>query len=182
MQYSSEIFIKVKNPKDWQKFSNTKLEEGFYENFFEEAMDEDEDTLYTFETSFDEDELIEIADFIKENFGKDAIFMAKTTNINIDPYYALVSYCGTEVHFCEIADMSEYEEYEEYEEYDDYEESDDDYEEDRDDIPKSPYDIADYTDCSEVLTLLNLMENSVYKPNKKSFEEDRKNLKKFELV
>lgn len=54
----------------------------------------------------DEDELLEIARAVKERLGKNAIMMAKTRNINVDPYYTIIGYCGSVIYSVTVEEDS----------------------------------------------------------------------------
>ena len=158
MQYSCEIFIKVKNPEDWTKLEDTPLYDAFYDGFFEEMIDDKNTELLDWETSMDEDELLEIAKAIKERLGKSAVMMAKTQNANVDPYYAIIGYCGAQIYSINVEEDSLFDEV------------------------QDSYRIVQDLGCDEVIKYIDLIEEIYYIymiGSKSDFDTDREYLKDF---
>ena len=99
-QYSSRIFIKVKNVKDWKKLSEIDMQEyGFLSNPFEHH------NKLTFKIDGDwscyEDEMTDIIEEIAA-LVPNSLIIGDTTNINVDPYNFIVYYIGDGVYSDEI--------------------------------------------------------------------------------
>ena len=94
-QYTSRIYIEVRDKKDWKKLKDIEMAQYWLvESFFEDC--EDKYFYIDGDWSLEEGPMFDLVFEISSRIP-DCIIFADTNNINVDPYNFIVYYLGDRV-------------------------------------------------------------------------------------